>query len=117
MPTLIQYEKDAQTKAIQAAIDNYKEWSMNGTLISLAMIFYVLTKFIFNTFATIKLPLDIWSKIDIFCAFTNILCFLFLQTITPAAVMDLRIKQWYNYANLVCILTIWCRFGGILFVI
>ena len=68
--------------AIQNAISDYTYWNMWGIAVSISMIFYVVQKFIFNIFATIKLPLDIWNKIDIVCAFTNIVCFLFLRGIT-----------------------------------
>ena len=46
---------------------------------SLSMFFYVLTKFVFNLFATIKLSFDKWSVIDIACAFANMVCFFLLN--------------------------------------
>lgn len=61
---------------------------MYGIFISLSMFFYVITKFIFNVFATIKLQLDKWSLIDIFCAFTNISCLYILSMITDENVID-----------------------------
>lgn len=66
---------------ILSKIREYQLWNTYGILVSVAMMFYVITKVIFNIFASIKLPMDKWSLIDIFCAFTNIVCFLLLNRI------------------------------------
>jgi hypothetical protein len=78
-------------------ISEYLVFNLYGIFVSIAMMFYVSTKFIFNIFATIKLPLDKWSLIDIFCAFTNIICFQFLNYINSEDILDLNRKQIYSF--------------------
>lgn len=82
------------------------------------MFFYVLTKFIFNLFATIQLSFDKWSLIDIFCAFTNITCFYILRNINESDIIDYKgTKKQYNYLMLLLILSTWMRLIGIMLVI
>lgn len=82
------------------------------------MFFYVLTKFIFNLFATIKLSFDKWSLIDIICAFTNMVCFFLLSRMKPEDVISPKSsKQKYNYLMVMLVLSTWFRLIGILYVI
>lgn len=57
-------------------------------MVSILMIFYVVTKIIFNIFATIKLPLDRWSKADVAVASSNIVCFMILGNIQEETITD-----------------------------
>mmetsp|Transcript_37727 Transcript_37727/g.57764 ORF Transcript_37727/g.57764 Transcript_37727/m.57764 type:complete len:239 (+) Transcript_37727:1927-2643(+) len=117
IPMLQEMEMGARNATIDGKISDYKTWNMYGILISVAMMFYVLTKLIFNIFATIKLPVDKWSLIDIFCAFTNISCFIFLNNIDREAVMDTAKKQIYNFLMILTIIATWMRVIGIFFVV
>ena len=83
------------------------------------MMFYVTCKqIIFNSFATIKLPLDLWSRIDIFCALSNITCIYFLTTITENTIIDLNDRKvYYNILMLFIITATWARIVGLFFVI
>ena len=73
-------EIESKNRAIEANLESYEEWNWYGIVVSISMIFYAASKLIFNIFATIKLPMDIWSQIDIFCAFTNIFAFMMLYS-------------------------------------
>jgi hypothetical protein len=92
---------------------------MGGIIASCAMMFYVLTKIIFNLFAAIKLPVDKWSLVDIFCAFTNIACFMALSQISVDVVLNLdgSSKRIFNILMNLNIITSWLRFFNLLFVI
>ena len=82
------------------------------------MMFYVLMKqAVFNTFATIKLPLDMWSKIDIFCAVSNISCFMAMTTIDEKAVTGGPAKIYYNFLMIFVITATWLRIVGLFYVV
>ena len=55
IPGLVDYEQAELDSSVEEAIKVYTTWNMYGIFISLSMFFYVITKFIFNIFATIKL--------------------------------------------------------------
>lgn len=93
-------------------ITDYQLWNMYGIIISIGMMWYVITKFIFNIFATVKLPLDMWSKIDIFCAFTNISCFIYLNTIPQEAILDIDKKVIFNIMMTLTVIATWMRLLG-----
>ena len=78
-------------------VEEYKFINNIGIVVSLLMIFYVLTKILFNVFATIKLPLDRWSKADIFTASSNIVCFMFLGNIKDEVIEDNNKRAIYNF--------------------
>lgn len=81
------------------------------------MIFYVLTKILFNVFATIKLPLDRWSKADIFTASSNIVCFMFLGNIKDEVIEDNNKRAIYNFFQIIVIISTFYRLVLILFVV
>lgn len=93
------------------------KWNGWGMIISLTLLFYVLTKFIFNIFATIKLSFDKWSLIDIVCAFSNIICFFVLRMMRPEDVISYKSsKIKYNMIMIVLVVSTWIRLIFILFV-
>jgi hypothetical protein len=110
-------EKDSREKAIRANLATYQQWNQWGIVMSISMILYAAKKLLFNIFATIKLPMDVWSKIDFFCAFTNIFAFMMLSFMDEESVTDTEKKQFYNLMMILTILSTWLRFLGILFVI
>ena len=118
IPALIAYEQQTLDDSVENARKTYSNWNMYGIFISLSMFFYVITKFIFNVFATYKLQLDKWSLIDIFCAFTNISCLYFLSNISGEDVINpLKTKQYYNVLTIMVVISTFMRFGGQMFVI
>jgi len=89
-----------------------------GQLVSISMFFYVLTKFIFNTFAEIQIPMDTWSSVDIFCAFTNISCFTLLSLfMKPENIINEDKKLYFNLLMLMVVLATWSRIIAICLVI
>ena len=84
------------------------------------MLLYVMSKTIFNQFASISCPLDQWTVADIICAVTNIFCFNYIQTITPDDVLDYGYrgsKQVFNMMMVATIIATWLRVFGIFMVI
>lgn len=60
---------------MEQAIADYNRYNYLGTIFSVALLFSVIEKAIFNFFAEVKLPLDRWTLIDIVTSFFNIVCF------------------------------------------
>jgi hypothetical protein len=77
------------------------------------MIFYVLTKVVFNVFAVIKLPLDFWSKIDIFCALTNIFGFSVLSSMKTGDVTGVN-KGFFDMVMVFILISTWARVLGLM---
>lgn len=59
----------------ESNIEIYRSFNYLGSLFSATLLFHLITKVIFNIVAEVKLPLDLWTFVDIFCAFLNIVCF------------------------------------------
>ena len=66
--TLLADEEQALTNLIQVNIENFLMMNFYGILMAVSMMFYVFTKKVFNRFADVPLPEDMWSKVDFFCA-------------------------------------------------
>lgn len=67
---------------VEQNIKEYNKYNLLGTLFSGLLVLHVVTKFLFNIFAEIKLPFDKWTRIDIVTAFLNILCFNYIGNVT-----------------------------------
>jgi hypothetical protein len=52
-PELIEYEDMSRNKTVEQNLKIYLQWNLMGNIFSGAMIFYVFTKIVFNTFANI----------------------------------------------------------------
>lgn len=77
------------------------------------MFFYVATKSIFNTFAEIQIPMDRWSVIDVFCAFSNIICLsCFTLFFNANDILDADRKFYFNMLQLLTIFATWARIIG-----
>jgi hypothetical protein len=86
---------------------------MYGMIAAVSLIFYVFTKFVFNKFTEIKLPLDKWSKVDIVCSVTNIVAFGLLSQLTPDALQDPGGgKVFYNVLMILSTLAAWARLAA-----
>jgi hypothetical protein len=109
-------EQAALTKHVELNIADYQHMNLYGILISVSMMFYVSTKMIFNIFAQIQMPMDIWSQIDVFCAFAIMTSQCTTINITPEDVLDLERKHFYNMMMLVTIIATWMRLIGFFFV-
>jgi hypothetical protein len=59
----------------QDKLNEYNKVNFYGTIFSATLVLHLITKFIFNIFAEVKIPLDKWSVIDLLCSFFNIICF------------------------------------------
>jgi hypothetical protein len=59
----------------QDKLNEYNKVNFYGTIFSATLVLHLITKFIFNVFAEVKIPLDKWSVIDLLCSFFNIICF------------------------------------------
>lgn len=85
--------------------------------VSATMLFYVMTKVIFNIFATIQMPMDIWSWIDIICAFAIVTSQSLTVNVTVEDVLERDRKSFFNLMMLIIIFTTWIRLIGFFFVI
>lgn len=90
---------------------------MYGIIVSFSMLFYVMTKEIFNMFARVKMPMDIWSKIDVFCACSTMISQIMTSRMEVNDVIDIERKYIYNYLMVITILATWMRLIGFMFVL
>ena len=59
-----------------------------GTLFSASLVFHLIAKILFNLIAKIKMPLDLWTIIDLLCSFFNVVCFNVIGKATPEQILD-----------------------------
>lgn len=57
--------------------------------------------------------MDVWSQIDIFCAFTNISCLSSLRFIKKEDIIDEKRKVLFNILMQATVLATWSRIIGI----
>ena len=89
-----------------------------GQMVSICMFFYVATKTIFNYFADIQIPMDRWSVIDVFCAFSNIICIsIFTFFFKTDYILDQNIKFYFNLLQLLTVFATWARITGMSLVV
>ena len=113
----MRWQDELKELEIKKNVEEYKFINRIGIIVSLLMIFYVLTKILFNVFATIQLPLDRWSKADVIVASSNIVCFLFLGNIKEEVIEDNEKRAIYNFLQIIVILSTFYRLMLILFVV
>jgi len=53
----------------------YGDINYLGTLFSATLIYHLICKVVFNAVAEVKMPLDLWTIIDLISACMNIFCF------------------------------------------
>lgn len=115
--TLLYDEEEALHRLIEANVANFQTMNLYGILMAVSMMFYVLTKKVFNQFATVDLPDDLWSKVDLFCALFQIISQSLTSTITAHVIDSKDIKVYYNILQIVTILATWFRLFSLLFVV
>ena len=120
IPDYIEVETTTRDEALNKNIGLYQKWNLYGIIISSAMLWYIICKLIFNQFAVIKCPYDMWTYIDVFCGITNITCFILLMNLKSKDILDIAnngVKRTYN--NLMCLTVIatWSRVTGMYYVI
>lgn len=83
-----------------------------GTLFSATLVLHLITKLIFNIFAKVKMPLDMWTIIDFICSAFNIICFNVIGSVTPSQIIDPLQKQKLDYYVIAVVVVSWFRFFG-----
>lgn len=81
----------------------------------MSLLWYVLTKVLFNQFAVVSLPMDMWSNIDVLTAITNMVTLSFMATIKGQDIMSQN-KQGFNVMIVLMIVSTWMRLIGYCFV-
>ena len=66
----------------------YNSFNYLGTIFSGMIFLHLITKLIFNVFATLKMPIDKWSIIELFCAALNLICFNVIGSATKEQFLD-----------------------------
>ena len=66
----------------------YNKVNFYGTIFSATLVLHLITKFMFNLFVEVKIPLDKWSAIDLVCSFFNIICFNIIGKTKPESIID-----------------------------
>jgi hypothetical protein len=97
----------------------YNSFNYLGSLFSATLVFQLITKVIFNLFAEVKMPLDLWTVTDIFCCFLNIVCFQLIGSATPETIVGttnadgtINLSERYklDYYVITVIILSWLRF-------
>lgn len=94
-----------------------------GTLFSASLFFHLLAKLLFNLIAEIKMPLDLWTIIDVLCSVFNIACFNTIGSITPPDIRDpitgevSPVKATLDYYVIAVVIVSWLRFFSYFLVI
>lgn len=114
---LLKKEKKLLDDKLEKNIGNYMKQNGYSMITSSSMLFYVITKSIFNYYAELPIPMDRWSVIDIFCAFTNIFCLTLMHTLSKDDVIDENKKEMFNILMLMTVFATWSRVIGIALVV
>jgi hypothetical protein len=69
-------------------IKEYNQINYLGTLFSATLVLHLIAKAIFNLCVKVKMPLDMWSAIDLICSLFNIVCFNVIGSVTPEQIID-----------------------------
>lgn len=117
LPELLKKEKKLLDDKLEKNIRDYMHKNSYSMITSSSMLFYVITKSIFNMYAELPIPMDRWSVIDIFCAFTNIFCLTLMHTLSKEDVIDEAKKMKYNILMLMTVFATWSRVVGIALVV
>lgn len=81
------------------------------------MVLSLISKFLFNFFAEIKMPYDKWTIIDLLCSFFNIVCFNTIGKTKPEVIIDRKQKENLDYYVIAVVIVGWLRFFGYFLVI
>lgn len=71
---------------------------------------HIIAKILFNILAEYKIPLDLWTIIDLICAFMNIIAFTIIGEASPEAIIDYDRKSGFDYYVIVILVFSWLRF-------
>ena len=95
----------------------YNKVNFYGTIFSATLVLHLITKFMFNLFVEVKIPLDKWSMIDLVCSFFNIICFNIIGKTQPESIIDPTKKETLDYYVIAVVIVSWLRFFGYFLVI
>ena len=95
----------------------YKRVNFYGTIFSATLVLHLITKFMFNLFVEVKIPLDKWSMIDLVCSLFNIICFNIIGKTKPESIIDPAKKETLDYYVIAVVIVSWLRFFGYFLVI
>ena len=79
---------DQLITTIETNIAEYNRFNYYGTLFSGTLVVHLISKLWFNLFAEVKLPVDLWTLIDMLSSFANIIAFNVIGSITPEQIID-----------------------------
>ena len=88
-----------------------------GTIFSATLVLHLITKILFNFFVEVKIPLDKWSVIDLFCSFFNIICFNVIGKTKAETIIEPVKKATLDYYVIAVVIVSWLRFFGYFLVV
>jgi hypothetical protein len=101
----------------QDKLNEYNKVNFYGTIFSATLVLHLITKFIFNIFVEVKIPIDKWSVIDFVCSFFNIICFNVIGKTKAESILDEDKKTTLDYYVICVVIVSWLRFFGYFLVI
>jgi hypothetical protein len=95
----------------------YGDVNYIGTLFSACLVLHLFTKVLFNMMAEVKLPIDLWTIIDLCCSFMNIVAFQVIGSVKAVDILDYQKKSQLDYYVIALIIVSWVRFFSYFLVI
>jgi hypothetical protein len=98
-------------------LQTYKSINFAGILLSLSYIISLVCRLIFNIFAKVKLPIDLWMIFDITTGVINIGAFIIIGNASVDSIMNQSKKRFLDYYIIVILIFSWIRFFSYFLVI
>jgi hypothetical protein len=77
---------------------------------SATLVMHLIAKVLFNIIAEVKIPFDVWTVMDIICAFMNIIAFNIIGEASPEIIVDYDQKSVLDYYVILILVFSWLRF-------
>lgn len=107
----------AKTTAEQEQnLESYKNWNVLAFIISGSLLFSFVLKILFNVLAKRKLRCDIWTLLDVACAFVNLVAVNVVSNFTVTELLNVNRKQSIDYYIILVMSMSWVRFFSYLLV-
>ena len=100
----------------QTNLSRYKNWNVLAFLISGSLLFSFVLKLIFNVFAKRKLRCDIWTSLDVICAFVNLVSVNVVSNFSINELLNVSRKQSIDFYIILVMAFSWVRFFSYLLV-
>ena len=71
---------------------------------------HLVSKLIFNLIADVKIPLDLWTIMDIMSSFMNVIAFEIIGKATPEMIINYDTKSSLDYYVIAILVISWFRF-------